>query len=57
MVEGTLYVKIDDEFVPIAPCTSDGEGVFVAEETDRKSSKKTITFRRIGTIPARASSA
>lgn len=52
MGRGPLYVKVGGRDVPVAPCTvelRDG-GVFVAEELERKSGKKTVTFRRVGTL-------
>lgn len=55
---GTLYVKVDGEDIPVAPCTVNTEprdpGVFVVEEVHQEKMRagKTVTFRRIGTLPA-----
>jgi hypothetical protein len=54
--QGMLCAKIGDEWVSVCPARIDEQdgGVFAATETDRKSSKKTISFHRLGTIdPAR----
>jgi hypothetical protein len=58
MQRGTLFVQIDGEYVPVAPCTvdsdvdRDGHGVFVIEEHERNSANTgdTVTHRRIGSI-------
>jgi hypothetical protein len=54
MKRGTLFVKVDGEFVPVANCTVDtlDGGVFTTHETDRSRPKNsTITWHRVGTLP------
>jgi hypothetical protein len=57
MRNATLYVKVNGRDIPVSPCTVSTDprdpGVFVVEERHQKAMRegKTVTFRRIGTLP------
>lgn len=53
MLPGLLYVKVDADYVRVAPCQVDPRdgGTFAVDESEAKSGRKTVTWRRIGTIP------